>query len=65
MAKNDAKAKAKAKGKVLIDGGIVVTMDPTRRIIRDGAGLIERDVIAAVGRSEEIRARYPEANRVD
>jgi len=61
MAKNDAKE----KGKVLIDGGIVVTMDPTRRIIRDGAVLIEGDRIAAVGKSEEIRARYPEADRVD
>ena len=32
----------------------VVTVDPTRRIIRDGTLIIERGRIAAVGRSSEL-----------
>jgi cytosine/adenosine deaminase-related metal-dependent hydrolase len=51
--------------KVLIEGGIVVTMDPARRIIQQGAVLIERDAIVAVGKAEEIKERYPEAERID
>ncbi len=51
--------------KLLIEGGIVVTMDPARRIIQQGAVLIEKDTIVAVGNVDEIKERYPEADRFD
>ena len=50
---------------VLIEGGILVTMDPARRIIQQGAVLIERDTIVAVGKAEEIKERYPAADCID
>lgn len=50
---------------VLIDGGIVVTMDPERRIIQQGAVLIERDTIVDIGKADDIKKRYPEADRID
>jgi 5-methylthioadenosine/S-adenosylhomocysteine deaminase len=34
---------------ILITNGIVVTMDPERRVIEDGAVAIEKDRIVAVG----------------
>ena len=52
-------------GKILIDGGIVVTMDPERRIIRQGAILIEGETIAAVGKSDEIKEKCEGADRID
>ncbi len=51
--------------KVLIDGGIVVTMDPDRRIIQRGAVLFEKDTIVEVGRADEVRGRHPDAERID
>ena len=34
---------------IIITNGIVVTMDPQRRVIEDGAVAIEKDRIVAVG----------------
>ncbi len=41
--------------------GAVITMDPDRRIIDDGAVLITDDTIAAVGTFAEIRTAHPDA----
>jgi cytosine/adenosine deaminase-related metal-dependent hydrolase len=50
---------------ILIDGGLVVTMDPERRMIRDGAVLIEGDRITAVGKSEQIKERFSWSRAID
>jgi 5-methylthioadenosine/S-adenosylhomocysteine deaminase len=44
----------------LLIRGTVVTMDLRRQIIRDGAVLIEDDLIAAVAPWSELRAEHPE-----
>ncbi len=44
--------------------GTVVTMDPDRRIIRNGAVAVAGDRIAEVGDATELRARYPGARRI-
>jgi len=43
---------------ILISGGIIITMDPQRRIIEDGAVAIERDRIVGVGPSTDLEKRY-------
>ena len=43
---------------LLIEGGSIVTMDPARRIIRDGAIAVTGDRIVAVGKRETLRAQY-------
>ena len=43
----------------MIEGGIVLTMDPKRKIIPDGSVAIEGNRIAAVGRKEDLRKKYP------
>ena len=40
---------------VLISGGTVITMDPQRRIIRDGAVFLEDRLIAQVGKTSELK----------
>lgn len=55
----------RGRGGMLISGGIVVTMDPERRIFRDGAILIRGDKIEAVGRTDELQERYKEAGRLN
>ena len=39
---------------ILITGGAVITMDPQRRVIEDGAVAIEADRIVAVGPRQEV-----------
>ena len=41
---------------ILITGGVVITMDPERRVIEDGAVAIDGSRIVAVGPSAEVRA---------
>jgi cytosine/adenosine deaminase-related metal-dependent hydrolase len=48
---------------VLIDGGSIVTVDASRRVVRDGAVAIRGDRIVAVGKSAELRRTYT-ADRV-
>jgi cytosine/adenosine deaminase-related metal-dependent hydrolase len=43
---------------ILIDGGTVVTMDPERRVIDDGAVAVDGGKIVAVGKGEDIRRAY-------
>ncbi len=50
---------------VLIDGGLVITMDPERRMIQNGAVLIEGDSILAVGKSDQIRKEFQWARLLD
>jgi 5-methylthioadenosine/S-adenosylhomocysteine deaminase len=51
--------------RTLIDGALIVTMDPDRRMIQNGAVLIEGAKISAVGRSDQVKSDYPETNRID
>lgn len=49
----------------LITRGIVYTVDSKDTIIPDGAVLVEGGRIAAVGRSQDLEDRYPQAERLD
>jgi len=49
----------------LIRGGTVVTMDPSRSIILDGAVAITGARIAEVGKSDALAARYGDAEVID
>ena len=44
---------------ILITGATIITMDPSRRVIEDGAIAIEGDRIAAVGPRAEIESQHP------
>lgn len=48
-----------------IDGGLVVTMDPARRVIEDGAVAIDKGRIVAVGPAGQIRQQYPASDVID
>ena len=48
---------------LLIENGLVYTMDPSRRIIEDGAVAIEGNKILDVGYTAELKSRY-DADRV-
>ena len=48
----------------LITGSHVVTMNPTRDVILDGAVAIEGSDIVAVGKAAQLRARYPGSEEV-
>ncbi len=50
---------------IIIQHGIVITMDPQRRIIEDGAVVIEKDRITAVGPTAEILKNYQAAQVID
>lgn len=49
---------------ILVDHGIIVTMDKDRRIIKDGAVYIQGNKIVAVGKSDAVRRRYGKAEKV-
>lgn len=49
----------------LIVNTILVTMDDTRRIIRDGALAITGDRITAIGKSADLRARYTATETIE
>lgn len=44
--------------RTLIDGGLVITIDPERRMIQNGAILIEGDTILAVGKSDQVKEKF-------
>jgi len=50
---------------LLITGGTVVTMDPDRRILEDGAVAVRGSVILAVGPREKLEALYPAPHHMD
>ncbi len=41
---------------ILISGGTIITIDEHRRVIRDGAVLVENDRIAQVGKADQVKA---------
>jgi 5-methylthioadenosine/S-adenosylhomocysteine deaminase len=50
---------------LLIQNGLVVTMDKERRIIEDGAIMIENDRIIDIGKTSEIKDKYKPERVVD
>ena len=49
----------------LLSGGTVVTMDKTRRVIRNGAVAVDNGVILHAGEAGEVQAKYPAKETVD
>ena len=49
----------------LVKNGLVVTMDPERRVITDGAVAIEGNIIKSVGKSEELSKEYGSYEVID
>src|SRR6202041_2287221 len=56
---------ARDKADLLIVHGTVVTMDPQRRVIDDGAIAVLGDSIVAVGKSAEIESKYEAPKTID
>jgi 5-methylthioadenosine/S-adenosylhomocysteine deaminase len=54
-----------APERTLLKGGVVVTMDSARRVIRDGAVGFEGDTIVFVGKSEDAKGLKTWSMRVD
>lgn len=50
---------------ILITGGTVVTMDPARRVLEDGAVAIAADRIVAVGPSDDLARRFKARETID
>lgn len=50
---------------IIITNGIVVTMDPQRRVIENGAVAIDKDRIVAVGTTEEVLAAHRATTTID
>ena len=51
--------------RLIISGGIVVTLDASSRVIPDGAIAVDGDRIVAVGTTDEITGRFTAAERID
>jgi 5-methylthioadenosine/S-adenosylhomocysteine deaminase len=51
--------------RILLDGGLIITMDAERRMIRDGCILMEGDTIAAVGKCGQIKSEHQWDELVD
>jgi 5-methylthioadenosine/S-adenosylhomocysteine deaminase len=50
---------------ILIKNGIIVTMDPNRRVIADGAAAVEKDRITDLGPSPELERSYDADREID
>ena len=50
---------------IVVSGGWVITMDPDRRVIEDGAVAIEGDRILEVGRKGEVEAKHQSSRVID
>ncbi len=51
--------------RLLVTNGLVVTMDPARRVIEGGAVLVEAGRIAAIGDTTTLRAAHPDTPELD
>ena len=49
---------------LIIDGATVITVDPQRRVIADGAVVVENQRIIAVGKSHEIKQKHSADTRI-
>ena len=58
-------ARAAEKADLLVTGGTVLTMDPARRVIPDGAVAVAGGRILAVGPRAEIEHRFTAAQKID
>jgi 5-methylthioadenosine/S-adenosylhomocysteine deaminase len=56
---------APTEATLLVSGGIVVTMDPARRVLAPGAVAVRGREIVAVGPADAIEREYPSATRID
>ena len=50
---------------ILIEHGVLVTLDTRRRVIRDGAVMIEGSRIADVGKTDDLRRMYAPEHTID
>ena len=50
---------------LLLSGGTVVTIDPERRVIEDGAVAIDAGRIVAVGKADEVDQQYRAGETID
>ena len=50
---------------ILIEHGVVVTLDARRRVIRDGAVMIESSRITDVGKTDELLRKYAPEHTID
>jgi cytosine/adenosine deaminase-related metal-dependent hydrolase len=50
---------------MIFTNGTIITMDPQRRIIADGAVAVRGDRIAAVGKTAEVLRAFPDEERLD
>src|SRR3982074_1318761 len=50
---------------MLFTNATVITVDPQRRIIADGAIRVDGERIGAIGKSSDLRTRYPAEEVVD
>jgi 5-methylthioadenosine/S-adenosylhomocysteine deaminase len=58
-------ASAKQKVDLIVNGGLVVTMDGTRALYADGTVAVQGDSIVAVGPRGEIEAKYAGSETID
>src|ERR1043166_5817327 len=66
MASDPKNREPAKKADLLITGAEwVITMDPDRRLIRDGAVAIGKDRILAVGKTADLKTRYSSARTLE
>ena len=58
-------ARTRSSSTIVLSGGTVVTMDPSRRLIENGAVAIQGDKIVAIGTKAEITRQYRGARIID
>ncbi len=56
LVKADTTCDVNLMASILISGGTIITIDEHRRVIRDGAVLVENDRIVKVGKADQIKA---------